>query len=522
MLSLRVMILAALALVCLGAGCREPSGAETAPGAAPRTSGNDEFVREATEALTDALRPGSEVGRLRSAVELLEGAPKNASVYANLGIGYWHLKENGKAAKAFRRAAALNRTDPRPLEFLARILMELERWGEAEEILLEAAARAPGSPRILVALAAVEIKSGDDSAAQALLERATAAAPLDAAALYNLGRLYEGRLADPEQAALWFGRYIDALEGAPPVTGSEPLSEGARRERLARALAVVSSVGAARRPPPPATPAPPPPPSPELPKPKPSPADPLLAKAADAVERRAFDEALVLLKQAASKDHENPDALWTLAELYDKHLSYAARAAESYALFQQRFPTDPRNAHAGRRVARLRPADETTTDRDEPDAQALFEQGLRHYRAAEWEKAIALYQGALKMEKDFADAWYNLGFAYKAKGDLQGARAAFEAAARSRPTMIEAQYMLAVVYRKLGKQDEAIELLRIVLKSSPDYAKAHLLLGLALRDSDRSDLAETHLRRYVELAPNGTAAAQIRKWLAATGRGGEN
>jgi len=250
-------------------------------------------------------------------------------------------------------------------------------------------------------------------------------------------------------------------------------------------------------------------------------ADPLVNKAEKAITRRAFDEALVMLKQAVDNPPKDPDALWRLAELYDKHLDYPGRAADAYAGFRDRFPADPRHAEAERRAARLQRETRTPGQPPAPapadDARTLLEEGLQHYRRNDWDGAIARYRSALGIQKDFADAWYNLGFAYKAKGDTERARSAFESAVRVRPGMLKAQYMLAVVYRKLGKRDEGIELLRIVLKTNPDYAKAHLLLGLLLRESNRPDLAEGHLRKYVKLAPEEPAANDVRKWLAESG-----
>lgn len=128
--------------------------------------------------------------------------------------------------------------------------------------------------------------------------------------------------------------------------------------------------------------------------------------------------------------------------------------------------------------------------------------------------AIAYYKRALEFQNDSADILYNLGLAYKAKGDLQTARDTFLEAVRVNPAMVKAGYMLAVVYRELKDIERAFDQLNKVLAAQPNYADAQCLMGFLYRDKGRPDLARKRFEQYLQLAPNGEWAKQVKEWLS--------
>lgn len=528
--------IALLALAGMTAGCAR--GPDEAQKSETRT---ESPVRpDVLETMRRALTGARDAQSLRDAVETLKRLPSSPSVDANLGIAYAALGEHAQAEKALREAAAANGTDPRSLEFLARIFMGRQTWDKARRELRRAQERSPGNPRILTTLGVVETHLDNTRAAGAMFRNALAEAPDYAPACYNMARLHEIGLGDRTEAARWYRRYLDLVD---PEEAPSADTETPPQRCVAKAEAFLAALPPAAPPPEPAyaSPAPATPPPEQEPGPQtvpaqaeatepsepedatapaaPGPAAALIRRAEAAIDNKAFDEALVILKKAVEEAPKDPDGSWALAVLYDRHLGYAEQAADTYADFAERFPADPRHAAARERLARLRPPASTqepppAEPADPEPYQAWFEKGLQQYRAGEWDLAIASYRKALQHKRDDAVTWYNLGFAYKAKGDVEKARAAFETATRYGPDLLQAQYMVAVMYRKSGKHLEAIELLRIVLRSRPDYAKAHLLLGLSLREVNRSDLAEEHLKRYVELEPDGPAAEDVKRWLA--------
>ena len=72
-----------------------------------------------------------------------------------------------------------------------------------------------------------------------------------------------------------------------------------------------------------------------------------------AVDAGEWDVALVHLKQADQARSDQPEALWMLAQLYDRQLSLPAKATEAYAQFERRFPNDSRASEARQRQQAL-------------------------------------------------------------------------------------------------------------------------------------------------------------------------
>jgi Tfp pilus assembly protein PilF len=102
---------------------------------------------------------------------------------------------------------------------------------------------------------------------------------------------------------------------------------------------------------------------------------------------------------------------------------------------------------------------------------------------------------------------------YKAKGDLQTARDTFLRAVKANSNMVKAGYMLAVTCRELKDPEQAFEQLNRILKVQPNYADAQCLMGFLYFDKGQTDLARKRFERYLQLAPSGESAKQVREWL---------
>lgn len=74
-----------------------------------------------------------------------------------------------------------------------------------------------------------------------------------------------------------------------------------------------------------------------------------------ALEKGDYDTAIVSLKKADALKPANPDALWLLAELYDRSLSLTNSAGPAYLQFAERFPGDRRAAEARDRLKIMKP-----------------------------------------------------------------------------------------------------------------------------------------------------------------------
>ncbi|HCT40729.1 MAG TPA: polysaccharide deacetylase [Moraxellaceae bacterium] len=112
-------------------------------------------------------------------------------------------------------------------------------------------------------------------------------------------------------------------------------------------------------------------------------------------------------------------------------------------------------------------------------AQRANDRGLQLYREKQYAEAEAQFTEALKLRPDFALAANNLGF----------------------------------VYYKQQKFQEAARWFENAIKADPSRAVAYLNLGDAYHQAGDQQRAQKAWRTYLELAPTGPAAEQVRKQL---------
>ncbi|TAN39082.1 MAG: tetratricopeptide repeat protein [Verrucomicrobia bacterium] len=256
---------------------------------------------------------------------------------------------------------------------------------------------------------------------------------------------------------------------------------------------------------------------------------------ADAAARTGeYDAALVALKAAVQYDPQNADALWQLAQLYDRALGSTEHAATSYRQFARLFTGDPRVLKAQERLAALEPGTArrqlpaTKTEKrvvaqeTAPAAVAAnplaavqaYNRAREFQQRQEWDSAIGYYRRAIANNPGMATAWFNLGVVNATKGDAAGARDAYEHAVKVQPDMIAARYNLALLLREAHERAAAVAQLREILRQQPDAAAAYYVLGYIHADDPLStEQAKSAYRKFLELAPNDPNAANVRDWL---------
>jgi tetratricopeptide (TPR) repeat protein len=154
--------------------------------------------------------------------------------------------------------------------------------------------------------------------------------------------------------------------------------------------------------------------------------------------------------------------------------------------------------------------------------------------------AIALYQKALVLKPDYAEAHNNLGSAYLDDGQLDEAVAEFFKALETKPDYVQAQNNLGNAYLQKGQDGEAMKRFSLALeikpnfalanynignyylrqkqperaiaryqealRSKPDFAQAHYNLAFAYLQGGKIDEAISHLRNAVASKPDYTEA----------------
>ncbi len=449
----------------------------------------------------------------------LAAMPHNPSIHCNLGISYWKLGRLEKAETHLQTAAQLSPRDSRPLEFLALVLQDAGNWNKAREALQEALAILPDSPKILTSLAVLEFRAGTTANAYSYLDNALTQDPDYAPALYNIAILNRDHRNNPSRAVHYFQKYLAVTDDTNRTAKVHNFLTSINPSTTTPAVSLPEKARPASTQPPPAQPQKlekqeitAVQPQKKPPAKQPRPAEPLIESARKAITEKAFDKALVMLKQASVKDPDNPDSLWLLFVLYKDHLKYSDMAQNIYLTFCKQFPNDPR-AKENTNPNPEKQESEQTQNSNQEAALAEWVAGLKCHKAQDFSGAITHYKQALHLDKNCLNAAYNLGLIYKTEGNPVLAKDQFFHCLSINPDMIMARYMMGVIYWEMKNNAQAIAQLKVAIAVKPDYADAHYLLGLIYEAEKNNKSAKEHLQRYLNLEPAGRFAKTSEKLL---------
>ncbi len=132
---------------------------------------------------------------------------------------------------------------------------------------------------------------------------------------------------------------------------------------------------------------------------------------------------------------------------------------------------------------------------------ALHE-GIELARAGSIDRAIVLFEQAVRISPDLAEAHSQLGAARLAAGDDTAALEHLERAIELDPDFADAHYNLGLLAHRSGRFDEAVARFEQTIAIRPDHYDARLGLGTDLTRAGRGAEAVEHLRRAIALRPD--------------------
>ena len=116
---------------------------------------------------------------------------------------------------------------------------------------------------------------------------------------------------------------------------------------------------------------------------------------------------------------------------------------------------------------------------DKADAYQFGKDGIEAAKNKQWDKAIDLFQKAVKADPKEANTHNNLGLAYKGAGKMKEAIKAFSDAIEVEPNNTAGYINRGTVYTLEKNYDKAIEDLNKAIQLTPDSVPAYRFRAFA-------------------------------------------
>ncbi len=154
---------------------------------------------------------------------------------------------------------------------------------------------------------------------------------------------------------------------------------------------------------------------------------------------------------------------------------------------------------------RERQTQEAASSAAPPDVERrcrLLADGVARFQAGEFQQAAHLFEQCIEIAHDDADAYLNLGIAWRRLGKREEAADCFAMALHYRPEYAEAHFNCGVLDLEDGAVESAAGRFKEAVRLKPQYAEAWSNLGLVQSSHlGRFEEAEASLRRALSARP---------------------
>ena len=113
-----------------------------------------------------------------------------------------------------------------------------------------------------------------------------------------------------------------------------------------------------------------------------------------------------------------------------------------------------------------------------PSQEKYLREGIIFYQREDYDKALKIFEKALKLNPERAEIYYHRGLVYQAKGLWKEAAREYKKTLELNPEDVEAHNNLGVVYYNQGRLEKAKEQFEIALSINPDFEIARKNLRL--------------------------------------------
>jgi len=125
------------------------------------------------------------------------------------------------------------------------------------------------------------------------------------------------------------------------------------------------------------------------------------------------------------------------------------------------------------------------------------------FKLEDYPKAIDYFKRAVRLDKNFSEAWNNLGVAYEKAEQYNDAVTAYKAALANLlyQNAYKAFNNLGRTYYRLGKYDDAVEAYKEAMRRNSDFFVPYYGLALSYNALGRYSDAAIALQKFIELDP---------------------
>jgi tetratricopeptide (TPR) repeat protein len=147
--------------------------------------------------------------------------------------------------------------------------------------------------------------------------------------------------------------------------------------------------------------------------------------------------------------------------------------------------------------------------------QKYFESGQRYSSQGKEKEAVIQFSNALKIDKNFADAYYARSQSYLHLGVMSSAYSDLQHTVYLQPANYKARLDLGNMMLAGGRTDDALAQANATLLAQPNNADAHALLCRVAARRGKMDIALAEIHTALSLAPNEAALHETLAMLEA-------
>jgi protein O-GlcNAc transferase len=138
-----------------------------------------------------------------------------------------------------------------------------------------------------------------------------------------------------------------------------------------------------------------------------------------------------------------------------------------------------------------------------PNTPFLFNLiGACYKSLGQLEGSAKMFETAVNLKPDYAEAHKNLGITVKDLGQLDAAVESLSKAIAIDPNYVDAHYNLAITLKDLSQLDAAVKSYQKVIEINPNFAQAYNNLGNLMKDLGQADVAIKNYQKAIEINPN--------------------